>query len=82
MDIQRIEEKVIEVLAEKTSLDPERINLESSLVDDLGLDSMDAVEMVFELEESYGTDIPDEEIPKFKVPRDIIKYLSKILVER
>jgi len=76
MDIKDIEEKVIEVLADKASMDPKQIKLESSLADDLGLDSLDAVEMVFELEENYGIDIPDEQIPEFKITQDIVKYLS------
>jgi len=76
MDMEEIEKKVIEVLADKASLDPKQIKPESSLVDDLGLDSLDAVEMVFELEENYGIDIPDEQIPKFKNIGDIVGYLS------
>jgi len=76
MDINEIEKKVIVVLADKASMDPKQIKPETSLVDDLGLDSLDAVEMVFELEEDYGIDIPDEEIPKFKKAQDIISYLS------
>ena len=52
-------------------MDPKQIKPESSLVDDLGLDSLDAVEMVFELEENYGIEIPDdaaETIQTFGLP--------------
>ncbi len=75
MSIKDIEKKVLEILAEKASIDPEQINAESSLVDDLGLDSLDAVEMVFELEENYGIEIPDEKIREFNSAQDVVSYL-------
>ena len=76
VDKKEIEKKVIGVLADKASMDPKQVELESFLMDDLGLDSLDAVEMVFELEENYGIDIPDEQIPKFRKAGDIVNYLS------
>lgn len=80
MKIEEIEKKVNEVLAEKSSMDLKQIRPESSLVGDLGLDSLDAVEMVFELEEVYGIEIPDEKIQEFKKPIDIVDYLAERLV--
>ena len=80
MKIEEIEKKVNEVLAEKSSMDPKQIRPESSLVGDLGLDSLDAVEMVFELEEVYGIEIPDEQIGEFKKTIDIVDYLVERLV--
>lgn len=79
---KEITEKVIEVLAEKGSVEREKISLESSLVDDLGMDSLDAVEMVFEFEEQYGIKIPDEAIQGFRKVKDIVAYLMKILPEQ
>lgn len=75
MEKQEIEKKVIAVLADKASMDPKHIKPESSLVDDLGLDSLDAVEIVFEFEESYDMEIPDDQIREFKKTQDIIDYL-------
>jgi len=76
MDIEDIKKKVIEVLADRASMDVQQITLQSRLVNDLGLDSLDAVEMVFEFEESYGIDIPDDQIREFKTAQDIVTYLS------
>ena len=76
MDIEEIRKKVIEVLADRASMDVQQITLQSRLVDDLGLDSLDAVEMVFEIEERYGIDIPDDQIQEFKTAQDIVTYLS------
>lgn len=75
MEKKEIEKKVLAVLADKASMDPKDIKSESSLVDDLGLDSLDAVEMVFEFEESYDIEIPDDQIREFKKTQDIIDYL-------
>jgi len=76
MDKKEIEKKVVEVLADKASMDLKQIKPESSLVDDLGLDSLDAVEMVFELEENYSINIPDDQISEFKTAQDIVTYLT------
>lgn len=79
---KQLTEKVIEVLAEKGSFEKEKISSESSLVDDLGLDSLDAVEIVFEIEEQYGIKIPDEVIQGFKKVKDIVAYLVKVLPDQ
>lgn len=80
MDIKEIEKKVIDVLADRASMDPDRVTLQSRLVDDLGLDSLDAVEMVFQIEETYGIEIPDDQIREFMTGQDILTYLSGRLV--
>jgi acyl carrier protein len=76
MDIKEIEKKVMEVLADRASMDMKQVTLQSRLVDDLGLDSLDAVEMVFQFEETYGIEIPDDQIREFKTGQDIVAYLS------
>jgi len=79
---KEISEKVIAVLADKGKVEKDQINMGSSLVDDLGMDSLDAVEMVFEFEEQYGIQIPDEAIQGFKFVRDIVSYLMKVIPEK
>ncbi|NCO59361.1 MAG: acyl carrier protein [Deltaproteobacteria bacterium CG_4_8_14_3_um_filter_51_11] len=79
---KEISEKVIAVLADKGKVEKDQINMDSSLVDDLGMDSLDAVEMVFEFEEQYGIQIPDEAIQGFKFVRDIVSYLMKVIPEK
>ncbi len=79
---KEITEKVIEVLADKGSVEKDKIKPDSSLVDDLGMDSLDAVEMVFEFEEQYGIQIPDDVIQGFKYVKDIVGYLMKVLPEK
>jgi len=71
-----IEQKVIKVLSEKLSIDEEWIQPDALLREDLGLDSLAAVEMLFDLESEYDIEILDEEVQTFKRPRDIIEYLK------
>ena len=74
-DRDEIEKDVIEVLAEKSCVDKGLINLESSLVDDLSMDSLDAVEAAFNFEEKYSMEIADDDIRKFVKVRDIVDYI-------
>jgi acyl carrier protein len=80
-DDTAIAEKVILVLAETLHRDPQTIRLESSLVDDLEMDSFMAIEMLFHLEDQYGIEIPDEQIQTFKKVSDIVEYLGRRLRE-
>ena len=76
---QEIEKKVIEVLAEKSCVDAEKIKMETSLVDDLGMDSLDAMEAVFQFEEQYGIEIDDEKMRKFRKVNDVVDYINELL---
>jgi acyl carrier protein len=55
------EERVKNVIAATLGIKPERVTLESSLMDDLGGDSLDRFEIVMGLEEEFGIEISDEE---------------------
>lgn len=81
MNVDDIKKKVFEVLSDKACVEQDTITLSSSLVDDLGMDSLDAVEMLFEFEEQYGIEIPDEDVQEFKKVQDIVSYLEKRLLE-
>jgi acyl carrier protein len=76
-----IEKKVIEVMAKMLHRDQGDIRLESTLVDDLEMDSFTALEMLFELEDQYGLEIPDEEVENFKTVKDIVDYVVARLEE-
>lgn len=72
-----IEEKVIDIIAEKLKVDKDEITPEKSFTRDLGADSLDTVELVMEFEENFGIDeIPEEEAEKIKTVGDAIEYLK------
>ncbi len=69
-------EKVREIMVDTLSLEKDEIKIESNLFDDLGADSLDAVELNMALEEEYGISIPDEDLLKLKTVQDIVSYID------
>ncbi len=74
--MENIEEQVIKIIASQLELPIEKVKLESRFVEDLGMDSLDSVEIVIALEESFGRQIPDIEIERMKRVGDMVKYLK------
>lgn len=71
-----IEDKVRKVIAEKLGVDISEVVPEAALIDDLGADSLDIVELIMSMEETFDLDIPDEEAEKLVKVKDVIKYLE------
>lgn len=55
--------------------------MESHLAKDLGLDSLDHVEIIVQLEDAFGYEIPDSEYEKLYTPNEIVKYIQTRLAE-
>lgn len=70
-------ENLKNIIANKFGVKKEEIKMESNLQDDLGLDSLDAVELSMAIEEETGIEIPDEEFQKFITVEDLINFLNK-----
>jgi acyl carrier protein len=73
---ESIEAKVREIVAEQLQISANEINLDSSFIDDLGADSLDIVELVMAMEDSFEMDIPDEEAEKIQTVRNAIDYIK------
>lgn len=69
-------EKVAAILAEQLDAEEESITLETNLVEDLGADSLDVVDLVMTLEDEFDMEIPDEDIVDVRTVGDIVKYLE------
>ena len=67
-----MKDKVIKLISDATKIDISKINLETSFVDDLNLDSLDIVELMMKMEDEFGV-----EIPGLKTVKDIVLYLEK-----
>ncbi len=70
-------EKVCTVIAETLSCDITALNEATNLQDDLGADSLDAVELNMALEDTFGISISDEELAELKTIGDIVKVVSE-----
>ena len=71
-----MEDKVKEVLAEHLSIDVDKVIPTADLVDDLGADSLDGIELIMKLEETFNITIPDDEADKIKTVQDAINIVS------
>ena len=71
-------EKVRAALAQQFELDPETISMDTNLIDDLGADSLDVVELIMSLEDEFGIAISDEDALKLDTVRGIVEYLEKL----
>ena len=71
-------DNVRDALAQQFEVDPESITLDTSLIDDLGADSLDVVELIMSLEDMYGISITDEAAAQLYTVRKIVEYLEKL----
>ena len=70
-------EKVRGIIAEQLDIeDVESIKLKTSIMDDLEADSLDAVEVMMDIEDEFDIEIPDEDTEEFKNIEDIVKYVQ------
>jgi acyl carrier protein len=68
--------EIIEALCEQLKVDPATINENTSVIDDLGADSLDIVELLMTLEDKYGVIVPDDEVVNLKTVGDIAEYIE------
>jgi acyl carrier protein len=73
----QIVEKVKQIIAEQLGVDENDVSPSSSFVDDLGADSLDTVELVMALEESFSIEIPDEDAERIRTVQDAVEYIDK-----
>ncbi len=71
-------EKVKETIVSTIGCSADEVTLEAKITDDLGADSLDAVELSMALEEEMGVSIPDEQLAEFVTVGDIVTYLEKL----
>ena len=69
-------EKVRSILAEQLDLDEDTITLDSLILDDLGADSLDIVELIMAMEQEFGISIPDEEAERIKTVGDAVQFIK------
>ena len=71
-----VNERVKSLVAEQLGIGIDEINNESSFIDDLGADSLDTVELVMALEESFDVEISDEQAENISTVQSAIDYIN------
>jgi len=69
--------EISEIIAEQLCIDAGSIKPEANIIDDLKADSLSVVEMLMAIEEKFGVNVPDEDVPKLKTVQDIADYVEK-----
>ncbi len=70
-------EKIADILSKQLLIDKSKITEDSGIMENLGADSLDVVEISMAIEQEFNISVPDEEIVNFKTPRDIVNYLKE-----
>ena len=74
-----IYEEIKKVVVKQLGVKLEEVTLESSIVDDLGADSLDTVELIMALEERFDIEVPDEDAEKMYKVSDVVSYIENRL---
>lgn len=69
-------EKVKEIICEQLDVEEEKVTAEALIIDDLGADSLDVVDLVMSFEEEFDVEIPDEDVENMKTVGDLVKYIE------
>lgn len=70
-------ETVKELLGKQLHMEPSSIDDDADILDDLGADSLEVVEMLMTIEDKFGIIVPDEDVPDLRTVRDVAEYLQK-----
>ncbi len=74
-------ERVRDIIVEQLGVDESMVTMDTNLMKDLEVDSLDAVEIIMAIEEEFDLEIPDEEAEKFQLVGDLVKYVDEKLGE-
>ncbi|MCS6840792.1 MAG: acyl carrier protein [Roseiflexus sp.] len=79
MPSPEMEARLKKIVAEQLGVDESKIVPTARFTDDLNADSLDLVEMIMELEEAFGIEIPDEDAEKIVTVQDALNYIEQKL---
>ncbi len=72
-----VEDRIREIIVDQLGVPASQVVPEASFIDDLGADSLDIVELVMALEESFDLEIPDDDAEKIQTIQDAISYVDE-----
>ncbi len=69
-------EQLQNIIADQLEIDADDITLDSDILDDLGADSLDVVDLVMSIEDEFGLEVPDEALEDMRTVDDMVKYIE------
>jgi acyl carrier protein len=82
MNIPDVEARVKQVLTNRLGIPPEEIRLDARLVDELGMDSLDALELAIATERQFNVSVSEEEIATLVTVADIVALVERLAAEQ
>jgi len=79
IDFEKLKEEIKKIVSEVSEIPQEQLKEDARFVEDLGIDSMMALEIVANIEKKYKVVIPEEEIPKIRSLKDVYDIMEKLL---
>ncbi|XP_051572214.1 acyl carrier protein, mitochondrial-like [Myxocyprinus asiaticus] len=76
LTIESVRDRVMYVLKLYDKINPEKLQTSTHFMKDLGLDSLDQVEIIMAMEDEFGFEIPDAEAEKLMTPAEIVQYIA------
>ncbi|XP_060521491.1 acyl carrier protein, mitochondrial isoform X2 [Cylas formicarius] len=73
---EEIKQRVLKVCSSYDKVTADKLSLDSHFINDLGLDSLDHVEVIMAIEDEFGFEIPDVDAEKLLKPSDIVRYVA------
>ena len=75
--MSEIQQKVTDIIVEKCGVNASEVTPEASFTQDLGLDSLDTVELIMEFEKEFGITIPDAKAEGIKTVADAVAFIEE-----
>jgi acyl carrier protein len=79
--VDALESQVIDIIARKRKLDPAGLTLDSTF-EQLGIDSLDAADLLFTFEDTFAIVVPDQTAQSMRSVRDVVNGLQQVLADR
>ena len=72
-------EKIADIVSKQLGADFDDIDENTNIMDDLGADSLDVVEIIMAIEDEYGIEVPDEKLENVKTVGDVVGYIEELV---
>jgi acyl carrier protein len=82
MEIPNLETRVKQILTNRLGIPAEEIKTDAKLIDELGMDSLDAVELAIAAEREFDVEISDEQVAKLETVADIMGLVQRLKTEQ
>jgi acyl carrier protein len=76
---EELSQRILKVIADSQKLPPEKVTIDSTF-EELGIDSLDGVNILFALENEFNISIPDEGVQSLRTMRQMVEALDKLIV--